>query len=68
MSGKKATGRGGQCPEERFVVERVGDHRQQGAQVLDLLLGPEAAAADDVWVEPRVVERRLEGGDVGERA
>ena len=51
--GEDAAGGGGERPEERLVVERIGDHREQTAQVVDLLLGPEAATADDVGIEAR---------------
>src|SRR5215203_4526166 len=40
-------GGGGEGAEEGVVVERVGDHGQQRADVCDLLLGPVATAADD---------------------
>jgi len=56
----------GEGAEQGLVVERVADHLQQAAQVLDLLLGPEAAAADDVGIETGLAEGALERGDVSE--
>ena len=63
-----ASGRRGERAEERLVVERVSDHREQGAHVLDLLLRPEPPAADDVGIEAGLGEDPLVGRHVGERA
>ena len=63
----RAGGRG-ERPEERFVVERVGDRRQQRADVRHLLLGPVAASADHVGTQPRPRQRVLVGVEVGEGA
>ena len=47
----------GERSEERLVVEWVRDHGEQTAQIVDLLLRPEAAAADDVGIQAGVLER-----------
>ena len=60
--------RRGERSQQRLVVERVGDRRQQGADVGDLLLGPVAAAADDVWAQAGALERVLVGVEAGEGA
>ena len=57
----------GERAEQHLVVERVGDRLEQPQEVLDLLLRPVAAAADDVGVEAGALERLLVGVDVGER-
>ena len=56
------------APKQRLVVERVGDRRQQRADVGDLLLGPVAAAADHVGTQAGPLERVLVGVEVGEGA
>ena len=58
----------GERSEERLVVERVRDHGEQAAQIVDLLLRPEAAPTDDVGIQPGVLERGLDGSHVGEGA
>ena len=63
-----AAGGGGEGAEERLVVERVGDRRQQRADVGDLLLGPVAAATDHVGAQAGALERVLVGVEVGEGA
>ena len=67
VRGDRAGGRG-EGPEERFVVERVGDRRQQRADVGDLLLGPVAAPADHVGAQAGARQRVLVGVEVGEGA
>ena len=67
VGGDRAGGRG-EGAEEGVVVERVGDRRQQRADVGDLLLGPVAAAADHVGPQAGSLERVLIGVKVGEGA
>ena len=57
----------GERAEEHLVVERVGDHAEEAQDVLDLLLGPVAAPADHVRLEPEAPQRLLVGVHVGER-
>ncbi len=66
--GGDPAGRRGERAEQRLVVERVGDRRQQRADVGDLLLGPVAAPADDVGAQPGALQRVLVGVEVGEGA
>ena len=66
--GADAAGRRGKGAEQELVVERVGDDAEQPQRVLDLLLRPVAATADDVRCQPGAVERLLERVDVGEGA
>ena len=66
--GAHAAGRRGERAEQGLVVERVGDHAEQPQHVLDLLLGPVAAPADDVGSQAGSLERLLVGVDVGEGA
>ena len=65
VGGEPAGGRG-EGTEQRLVVERVGDRRQQRAGVSDLLLGPVAATADHVRPQPNPLKRILVGVEVGE--
>ena len=66
--GGDAAGRRGERSQQRLVVEGVGDRRQQRADVGDLLLGPVAAAADDVGAQPGALQRVLVGVEPGEGA
>ena len=66
--GRDPAGGRGERAQQRLVVERVGDRRQQRADVGDLLLGPVAAAADDVGAQPGPLERVLVGVEAGEGA
>ena len=67
VRGDSAGGRG-EGAEQRLVVERVGERRQQRADVGDLLLGPVAAAADDVGAQAGPLQRVLVGVEMGERS
>ena len=63
-----AARRRGERAEQGVVVERVGDDAEQPPDVVDLLLRPVAASADNVRRQPRSLQLVLERGDVGERA
>ena len=54
--------------EQQLVVQRVRDDAEEPDQVLDLLLGPVAAAADHERAEAGARQRLLVGVDVGEGA
>ena len=66
--GRHPAGGRGQRSQQRLVVERVGDRRQQRADVGDLLLGPVAAAADHVGAQAGPLQRVLVGVEAGEGA
>ena len=51
-----------------MVVERIGDHAEDASRVVDLLLRPVAATADDVGRQPRALQLLLVRGDVREGA
>ena len=65
---REPAGGRGEGAEQRLVIERVGDRRQQRADVGDLLLGPVAAAADDVGPQSGPLQGVLIGVEVGEGA
>ncbi len=54
--------------EQRDLVAGVGDRAEVGAEVLDLLAGPEAAPAGGQRGEPLGLQRPLEEAHVGRRA
>ena len=60
LVGVGAVERARQDRQQRLLVVRVGEHAQPREPVADLLLGPVAAAADDVGRQALLLERLLE--------